>query len=338
MSVLYVTHPRFADHDTGYGHPERPARLAAVDAGLDRADLRDALIPVAAVPAPDTVMDAVHPEAYRTALANFSMTGGGYLDGDTHLGIHSWEAARLAAGAGPEAVRRLDAGEASVAFCAVRPPGHHALSSRAMGFCLLNNVAVAAAHLAERGERVVIVDYDAHHGNGTQDIFWNDPRVFYISLHEWPQYPGTGALSEMGAGPGHRTTMNFPLPSGATGDVYRHAVDEVIVPALEAWGPTWMILSAGFDGHRRDPITDLGLTSGDYADMTRDLVALVSPGRRLVFLEGGYDLEALSLCSGSVLSVLVDGGSYRPEPASAGGPGLGVSNAGLKNWSVSADG
>ncbi len=336
--MLYVTHPRFADHDTGYGHPERPARLRAVDEGIDRAGLREALIPVASVPAPDEALEAVHPEAYRTALANFAVTGGGYIDGDTHLGIHSWEAASLAAGAGVEAIRRLDAGEASAAFCAVRPPGHHALSARAMGFCLLNNVAVAAAHLADRGERVVIVDYDAHHGNGTQDIFWSDPRVFYVSLHEWPLYPGTGRLADLGAGEGRLSTMNFPLPAGATGDVYRHAVLEVILPVVSAWRPTWLILSAGFDGHRRDPITDLGLSSADYADISRLLAYLVPSGRRLVFLEGGYDLEALSLCTGAVLSSLVDDGAYRPEEATDGGPGLGVSNAVLKNWTDSADG
>ncbi len=336
--MLYVTHPRFADHDTGYGHPERPARLRAVDEGIDRAGLREALIPVASVPAPDEALEAVHPVAYRTALSNFSVTGGGYIDGDTHLGIHSWEAASLAAGAGIEAVRRLDAGEASAAFCAVRPPGHHALSARAMGFCLLNNVAVAAAHLADRGERVVIVDYDAHHGNGTQDIFWSDPRVFYVSLHEWPLYPGTGRLADLGAGQGHRSTMNFPMPAGATGDVYRHAVHEVILPVVAAWKPTWVILSAGFDGHRRDPITDLGLSSADYADISLVLTDLVPPGRRLLFLEGGYDLEALSLCTGAVLSALVDDGGYRPEEPTEGGPGHGVSNAVLKNWAESADG
>lgn len=338
MSVLYVTHPRFADHDTGFGHPERPERLAAVDAGLDRAGLREAVIPVAATPAPEAALNGVHPTSYRTALANFSMTGGGYIDGDTHLGIHSWEAALLAAGAGIEAVGRLDAGEAPVAFCAVRPPGHHALANRAMGFCLLNNVAVAASHLADRGERVVIVDYDAHHGNGTQDIFWRDPRVFYVSLHEWPLYPGTGRLTDLGEGDGWRSTLNVPLPAGSSGDAYRRAVNEVIGPILSAWEPTWMILSAGFDGHRRDPITDLGLTSADFADITVDLVQLVDPGRRLIFLEGGYDLEALSTSVGSVMSALVDDGAYRPERSSEGDRGRDVSDAVLKNWAVSADG
>jgi acetoin utilization deacetylase AcuC-like enzyme len=338
MSVLYATHPRFADHDTGYGHPERPARLVAVERGIEAAGLREALVRVDPVPASDADLALVHPDAYRDALANFAASGGGYLDGDTHLGPSSWEAAQLAAGAGVETIRRLEAGEGDVGFCAVRPPGHHALPAKAMGFCLLNNVAVAAAHLAHRGERVVVVDYDAHHGNGTQDIFWDDPRVFYVSLHEWPLYPGTGRLTDLGAGPGRGTTLNFPLPAGATGDVYRHAVDEVLLPVVSAWEPTWLIVSAGFDGHRRDPLTDLHLTSADFADLTVALTALVPAGRRLLFLEGGYDLEALSTSTGAVLSALVDDGRYRPEEATSGGPGAGVSAAVLKNWVASADG
>ena len=338
MSVLYVTHQRFADHDTGPCHPERPSRLIAVDEGIDRAGLREAVVPVTAVPAPDEVLEGVHPTSHRLAISNFSMTGGGYIDGDTHVGIHSWEAARLAAGAGIETIRRLELGEGSVGFCAIRPPGHHALSQQAMGFCLMNNVAVAAAHLADRGERVLVVDYDAHHGNGTQDIFWNDPRVFYVSLHEWPLFPGTGHLSEIGGEDARLTTMNFPLPAGATGDVYRRAIDDVIGPAVTEWDPTWLLLSAGFDGHRRDPITDLGLTSGDFADITRVLAELVPAGRLVIFLEGGYDLEALSLSTGSMLSALVDDGAYRPEHPTSGGPGEVVSNAVLKNWAESADG
>jgi acetoin utilization deacetylase AcuC-like enzyme len=324
MPVLYATHERFLEHDTGYGHPERPARLEAVEAGIDAAGLREALVRVVPVAASADDLARVHPVAYQRALAEFCAAGGGYLDGDTHVGRASWDAALLAAGAGLELVRRLDAGEGEVGFCAVRPPGHHALASRAMGFCLFNNVAVAAATLADRGERVLVVDYDAHHGNGTQDLFWADPRVFYVSMHEWPNYPGTGRIDDAGAGPGLGATLNFPFPAGTTGDVYRQAVDEVLVPEVAAFAPTWLLVSAGFDAHRRDPLTDLGLTAGDYADLTATLVELVPPGRRLLFLEGGYDLEALASCTGSVLSVLVDGGAHRPEPASSGGPGASV--------------
>ena len=330
MPVLYATHERFLEHDTGTGHPERPARLRAVEDGVDAAGLREALVPVVPVAASAADIARIHPVAYTAALADFCEAGGGYLDGDTHVGRASWDAATLAAGAGLEVVRRLDAGEGEAGFCAVRPPGHHAVASRAMGFCLLNNVAVTAAALAERGERVAIVDYDAHHGNGTQDLFWNDPRVFYVSMHEWPMYPGTGRIDDVGAGPGAGTTLNLPFPARTTGDVYRAAVDDVVLPALEAWDPTWLLISAGFDGHRRDPLTDLGLASGDFADLTRVLVALVPAGRRLLFLEGGYDLTALAHSTGAVLSALVDDGAYRPEPATGGGPGDEVVGRALK--------
>ena len=235
-------------------------------------------------------------------------------------------------------IRRLQAGEGDAGFCAVRPPGHHALASQAMGFCLFNNVAVAAAQLRSQGERVVIVDYDAHHGNGTQDLFWDDPDVFYVSMHEWPQYPGTGGIREVGVGAGAGTTLNLPFPSHTTGDVYRRALDEVVFPALAAWKPTWLLISAGFDAHRADPITDLGLTSGDYADLTVALAPLVAPGRRLLFLEGGYDLDALVQCTGSVLSALVDDGAYRPEAPTSGGPGGEVCDAALKIRGELADG
>lgn len=338
MTVLYATHPRFLDHDPGRGHPESPARLRAVQLGVQQAGLAEALVRVEPMVAADVDLERVHPEAYRRALRSFCAAGGGPLDGDTVVVPESWEAALLAAGAGIEVARRLQAGEGSAGFCVVRPPGHHALASQAMGFCLFNNVAVTAAHLRDQGERVLIVDYDAHHGNGTQDIFWADPDVFYVSMHEWPQYPGTGGIHELGAADARGTTLNLPFPSHTTGDVYRRSVDEVVLPAVEAWGPTWLLISAGFDAHRADPITDLGLTSGDYADLTGHLLQVVPPGRRLLFLEGGYDLDALAHCTGAVLSALIDGGAYRPEAATGGGPGDEVCTAALKIRGALADG
>ena len=253
----------------------------------------------------------MHAPAYVADLERFCAAGGGRIDADTSASARSWEAATYAAGAGLEAVDALQRGEGTAAFCALRPPGHHAVPDGAMGFCLLNNVAVTAAGLRAHGERVLIVDWDAHHGNGTQDMFWTDPDVMYVSMHEWPLYPGTGRLSDVGAGPGAGTTVNFPFPAGATGDVYLHAFDEVVVPLAERFRPTWLLISAGYDAHRADPLTGLGLAAGDYADLTARALLLVPAGRTIVFLEGGYDLDALR----DSVAATVDHDDRAPDPA-----------------------
>jgi acetoin utilization deacetylase AcuC-like enzyme len=326
MPIAFVTHPQYLAHDAGLGHPERPERLRAVHDGIALAGLGEELVTVAPRPATRAEVELVHDDGYVEALERFCRSGGGRLDPDTRAGAASWDAALLAAGAGLSLIEPLEAGEFTAAFCAVRPPGHHALTNRAMGFCLFNNVAVAAAALAGRGERVLVVDYDAHHGNGTQATFYGDPRVAYVSVHQHPLYPGTGSVLETGQGEGQGTTANVPVPPGATGDVFRDAVAEVVAPLAEEFGPTWLLLSAGFDAHRADPLTNLELTSGDYADITTDLLALAPPGRRLVFLEGGYDLGGLRDSTAAVLVALA-GDRLRPEAPTAGGPGRDVVDA-----------
>jgi acetoin utilization deacetylase AcuC-like enzyme len=318
--VLVEMHEACSLHIAGRSHPERPGRLDAVRAGLETSLREGSARLVAPRPASRDEILRVHDEAIVDAIEMLCRSGGGHIDPDTAAGPQSWDAAIVAAGGPLDAAERLRAGEAEAAFVAVRPPGHHATPERAMGFCLLNNVAIAAAALAEAGERVLIADFDAHHGNGTQDTFYRDGRVMYVSLHEWPLYPGTGWVSETGAGDGIGATVNIPVPAGATGDVYLTGIDEVVAPVADRFRPTWLILSAGFDGHRADPLTDLGLTAGDFAQITARLSRLVPAGRRLVVLEGGYDLDALATSTEACVAALA-GLESHPEAPTAGGPG-----------------
>ena len=322
VTVLFATHAAYLDHLAGPRHPERPERLSAVLDGARLAGLSDALVPLEPQAASRADLERVHPVEYLDRIERISLLGGGRLDPDTYASAGSWNAAVLAAGAGLTAVQALREGRGDAAFCAVRPPGHHATSTESMGFCFVNNIAVVAASLAAEGERVLVFDYDAHHGNGTHDVFYDDPRVLFVSIHQWPLYPGTGRHDEVGSGAGRGFTMNIPVPPDTTGDVYLHAFDELVAPLADRFQPTWVLVSAGFDAHRDDPITDLGLAAGDYAPLTRRVLSLVPAGHRLVMLEGGYDLDALANCSATVLAELAGVRTPSIEPTTSGGPGM----------------
>jgi acetoin utilization deacetylase AcuC-like enzyme len=327
--LLVAADPLFAEHDPGRGHPERPARLDAVLAGLADVGLPEGGGELPLRAATRTELERVHPATYLDALEEFCAQGGGSIDADTAASRESWDAAIHAAGAGLAAIEAIDAGEASTAFLAVRPPGHHAVPAHAMGFCLLNNIAISAAALQARGERVAIIDWDAHHGNGPQDTFYADPGVLYVSMHEWPLYPGSGWLDETGTGAGTGANLNVPFPAGTTGDLYLEALDTIVAPVVEQFRPTWVLVSAGYDAHRDDPLTGLGLSAGDYADITARTTAYAP--RTVLFLEGGYDLDALRRSVAATASTLM-GEAVRPEPATSGGPGHPVLRAVRDHW------
>jgi acetoin utilization deacetylase AcuC-like enzyme len=324
--MLIVSSPLDGPEHHRAGHPEQPKRIDAVMAGIDDLHLGTDLQLIHGSPADRAQLMGVHAASYLDELAAFCHAGGGDLDPDTYATKESWSTARSAVGAGLAAIDALRNLNDGVAFVAARPPGHHALRDRAMGFCLLNNIAVAAAALIQDGERVLIVDWDVHHGNGTQEIFWDEPNVLYVSTHQWPLFPGSGRAQEIGGAHALGGTINVPLPAGATGDVVRRAVDEVALPAIDAFDPTWVLVSAGFDAHRADPMAGLALSSGDFADLARTVAGFAPrPGRLVLFLEGGYDLPALRASVTATLSVLL-GASYTAEDSTSGGPGTEMVN------------
>lgn len=296
MTLRIYTHPAGLAHDTGPGHAERPQRLEAVTAALQAAfdDIPWQEAPLAT----RGQLLRVHAPSLLQQVLDSRPAARTMLDPDTVLSPDSPEAASRAAGAGIAALDAVLAGEIASAFCAVRPPGHHATADTAMGFCLFNSIAVAAAHaLDQHGlARVAIVDFDVHHGNGTQAIFERDPRVLYLSSHQMPLYPDTGYAHERGVG----NILNAPLPPGAGGKAFRAAWQEQLLPALEEFAPQLLLVSAGFDAHWRDPLAQLQLDADDFAWLTGALVAVASrhaDGRIVSMLEGGYDLQALRECS-----------------------------------------
>jgi len=291
--MLLYTHSACLAHQAGPGHPESPLRLQAVLEALD-SDRFAALDRIEAPRATREQLARTHDAALIDLIFdNAPRQGFVRLDADTAMSPDSLEAALRAAGAVCAAVDAQIERRATRAFCAVRPPGHHATRNTPMGFCLFNNIAVGAAQALARGiERVAIFDFDVHHGNGTQDIFWNSPNVLYASTHQWPLYPGTGAREETGAG----NIVNAPLPPGAGSREFRAACAEIVLPALRAFRPQLVMISAGFDAHRLDPLADLNLDGDDYAWVTRELVDVAhthAAGRVISSLEGGYSPTAL---------------------------------------------
>jgi acetoin utilization deacetylase AcuC-like enzyme len=298
------TDERFRAHSAPREHPERPERLIAIDRALDASGLRPRCIPVAARPATREELLAAHAPEYIDTLEETVAKGGfGWLDPDTFFSDGSWPAALLAAGAAVDLAHKVAAGELDNGIAFVRPPGHHATRDRAMGFCILNNVAIAAARLHAAGKRVAIFDWDVHHGNGTEAIFDEEPEVLYCSTHEWPQYPGTGLADYTGSGRGIGATVNVPLPRGTRADDYLAAYRARIQPAIRAFAPDVILVSAGFDAHREDPLGGLKLEDETYAILTRDMMALCP--RVAVVLEGGYDLDALARSSVRVVQTLL---------------------------------
>ena len=301
--------PVFEEHDTGEGHPERPARLRAVREGLSAAGLLPLCRLYPPVPATDAEITAVHDPAYLRHVESAVARGARLLDsGDTAVSARSAEIARLAAGSLLSLTRAVAAREVERGFAAVRPPGHHAERSLAMGFCLFNNVAIAARALRDAGmARVLVVDWDVHHGNGTQHLFEEDPTVFYFSLHQFPLYPGTGAAGERGRGAGAGATLNRPLPPGSGDEAFLSALQDM-ADAAAAFRPEMVLVSCGFDAHARDPLAGLTVTTEAFAEATRIVISVADTcagGRLVSVLEGGYDLQALSACAAAHVGVLL---------------------------------
>ena len=313
MTPLLLTHPSFVAHDTGPGHPERPDRMRAIDRALSHEAFES--LTRAEAPLRDDVETAIlyaHPAQH---LAHIKVVRAQaqehplYIDGDTIMSAGSWEAVMRAVGAGLEAVDKVMAPKSGIknAFCQVRPPGHHAEAERAMGFCFFNSVAIAAHYAKKKhgAERIAVIDFDVHHGNGTQDIFFSDKTLLYASTHQMPLYPGTGALNETGVG----NIWNAPLRAGDAGPVFQDAIRSRILPALHNFAPDLLIISAGFDAHKDDPLANLKLVEPDFLWVTQELIKVADRhcnGRIVSMLEGGYDLNALARSSAVHVKALME--------------------------------
>lgn len=310
MTTLYLTHDVCIEHDTGPGHPERPDRLRAIKLVTDLPAF-DALKREDAPMASIDEIERAHPGDYIDAIRNAVPEEGlTRVDGDTVLSPKSWDAALRAVGSGIRAVDEVMAGNVQNAFCAIRPCGHHAERAVAMGFCVFNNIAIAGLHARAKhdAQRVAVVDFDVHHGNGTQAMFWEDKDLYFGSTHQMPLFPGTGAVTETGAG----NIWNAPLRAGDGGDVFREAFESRILPGLRSHKPDLILISAGFDAHERDPLGSIRLVEDDFAWATQKMVEIADEcckGRVVSMLEGGYDLDGLAKSVGAHVQVLMDAGN-----------------------------
>ncbi len=310
--VGFVTHESFMGHLTGPGHPECPARLAAIITRLGENGLWDSLQHIAPKPTELNDLLCVHEEAYiRTAVRDIEQGYATLSTGDTCICPASLDAALWAVGAACAGVDAVAAGQVRRVFCAVRPPGHHATPSCGMGFCVFNNVAVAAryAQLTHDLNKVLIIDWDAHHGNGTQAAFYEDGSVLYFSVHHWPFYPGTGAAGETGGGAGAGLTVNVPLAGGAGDEEFTRAITDVLTPAADKFSPDLVLISAGFDAHVDDPLGGMAVTTAGFAELTRLVVEITErhcAGRIVSVLEGGYGLAGLGECAEAHLRAMGD--------------------------------
>jgi acetoin utilization deacetylase AcuC-like enzyme len=309
MRVGYVYDPIYLKHDTG-NHPENANRLAAIIGYLERTGPWQQLNFIKPRLATREEISLVHTKQYISEVETLASRGGGQLDLDTIISPDSYDVALYAAGGTIQAVDAVIDGSLDSAFALVRPPGHHASTGRGMGFCLFNNVAVAVAHILHKYklERIVIVDFDVHHGNGTQDVFYSNPGVLYVSTHQSPHYPGTGSVDQIGEGEARGTTINIPLPSGCGDEEYNQVFGQIIVPAIRCFKPKIIVVSAGYDGHWSDRLAGMHLSIAGFAQITgivKQLANELCDGRLVFSLEGGYNLTALSASVGATFEVLL---------------------------------
>ncbi len=309
MKVGIIYDPIYLKHDTG-GHVENAGRLEAIISHLEKTGLRQQLTPVKPRSASVEEISLVHEKQYISDIQDAAQRGGGWLDADTVMSADSYEAAIYAAGGVIKATEAVMKGEVGSAFALARPPGHHATSQRAMGFCLFNNVAIAAKYALAKYEleRILIIDFDVHHGNGTQGTFYDDPQVLYISTHEYPFYPGTGKAEETGSGAGEGTTINIPLPAGCGDAEYLSVFEQIVVPAARRFNPGLILVSAGYDTHWADGLALMQVSATGFAQMVKIIKGLADElcsGRLVFTLEGGYNLTALAASVKATFDVLL---------------------------------